>query len=98
MTDLEYRKNIYKQIRYEQNDRVDKLIEEMSELIQALIKYRFQPHSKKRFDNIIEEIADVEILLEENKMKMKIEHLVDEQKAEKIAWLKERVGITYNEK
>ena len=42
------------------------LIEEMAELTQAISKYR-RDNSKKNFDNIIEEIADVEVMLHQIK-------------------------------
>lgn len=42
------------------------LYEEMSELTKAISKYR-RDNSKKNFDNIIEEIADVEIMLQQIK-------------------------------
>lgn len=38
------------------------LNEELSELIQAISKYR-RNNSKKNFDNVVEEIADVEVML-----------------------------------
>ena len=42
-------------------------IEEMGELIQALVKYRRNPCEETR-KNIIEEIADVQIMIEQLKL------------------------------
>lgn len=44
----------------------NQLIEEMAELTQAISKYR-RDNSKANFDNIIEEIADVEVMLHQIK-------------------------------
>ena len=43
-----------------------KLIEEMAELTQAILKLRFSSVDKNRlFDNVYEEIADVQILIDQ---------------------------------
>lgn len=41
----------------------DKAIEEMGELMQAIMKYRHKGHSQERLTSLLEEIADVEIML-----------------------------------
>lgn len=51
-----------------------KLVEEMAELIQAIAKYEFND-SAKNLDNLIEEIADVEIVLEQVKYLSGIDRL-----------------------
>ena len=60
-------------------EQINILIEEMAELTQALCKYkRMQSDNKPRatetdiLENIIEEIADVEIMLEQIKYQLKI--------------------------
>lgn len=59
--------NIYNEalIEFGISAQVDMAIEEMSELIQALSKFK---RDKGHIDNIQEEIADVEIMLEQMKM------------------------------
>lgn len=41
----------------------DKAIEEMGELLQAIMKYRHKGHSPERLASLLEEIADVEIMM-----------------------------------
>lgn len=60
-------------------EQINLMIEEMAELTQALCKYkRMQSDNKPRatetdiLENIIEEIADVEIMLEQIKYQLKI--------------------------
>ena len=43
----------------------DKAIEEIGELLQAIMKHRHKPYSEERHANLLEEIADVEIVLEQ---------------------------------
>lgn len=63
-------------------------IEEMAELIQAINKkHRGKPH------NIPEEIADVEIMLEQLKLINYCRADVERIKAEKILRLEERLGL-----
>lgn len=45
----------------------DMMIEEMSELTKAILKYRRNP-SPETLDNILEEMADVEIMIEQMKI------------------------------
>ena len=67
------------------------LNEELSELIQAISKYR-RNNSKKIFDNIIEEIADVEVMLHQIKYLLGINPKYIEQiKIEKVNRTKERI-------
>lgn len=64
------------------------LIEEMAELTQAISKYR-RDNSKKNFDNIIEEIADVEVMLHQIKhllgINPKYVEIIKEQKVHRTA-------------
>lgn len=63
-------------------------IEEMSELQKTLCKYlRFENFS---FDNIIEEIADVRIMIEQLEMMFDCDLLVLQKKEEKLKRIKER--------
>lgn len=55
---------------YGEQSQVDMAIEEMAELTKALLKYRRNENMavSERLDNIIEEIADVQIMLDQLKM------------------------------
>ena len=68
------------------------LIEEMAELTQAISKYR-RDNSKKNFDNIIEEIADVEVMLHQIKHLLGINpKYVEQIKIEKVNRTKQRIS------
>lgn len=68
------------------------LVEEMAELTQAISKYR-RNNSKKNFDNIIEEIADVEVMLHQIKHLLGINpKYVEKTKIEKVNRTKERIA------
>ena len=60
----------------------DIAIEELSELQKAIIKYRRDPSDKTK-EAVIEEIADVQVMLEQLKMifscKSKIDEIMDEK-------------------
>ena len=60
------KKNIENAEHYGYSEQSLILNEELSELIQAISKYR-RDNSKKNFDNIVEEIADVEVMLHQIK-------------------------------
>lgn len=77
MTDLEI---MVAAIRTYGEDAQEKVaIEEMAELIQAILhKHRGRPH------NIAEEIADVEIMLEQLKIINQCSHKVEEIRKEKL--------------
>ena len=91
--DKRERKEFYQKIKYSDESQADKLVEELAELIQAIIKYRFHPNKRKRRINLIEEFADVEIMLEQMKMRYDIEAEVEHQKDNKISSLKQRLKI-----
>lgn len=90
--------------RFGANNRMLQTIEEMGELIQAICKYQRietgdRTCNKQQFDvsyNIAEEIADVEICLEQLKYLMYNSHLVDIIKAQKIKRTKERLNEAQN--
>lgn len=74
------------------NGQVDVCIEEMSELTKALIKDRRHNGSNvEDWLNIIEEIADVKIMLEQMEMIFNCKDRVSEQIEYKINRLKERL-------
>ena len=52
---------------------INQSMEEMAELIQALNKYRRSNGAKGTLENVIEEIADVEIMLEQLKYLLDID-------------------------
>lgn len=64
-------------------------IEEMSELIKEICKDR---RGENNFINLAEEIADVEIMLEQLKMIYSIDKLVEVQKQKKLNRLQERLN------
>ena len=84
------KKNIYECAlsAYGLNAQVDMLIEEMSELTTALLHDR-----RGRETSIPEEIADVQIMLEQITQFFKLEDAVEIQKDRKLRRLAERLGI-----
>lgn len=83
-------KQIYKEIIKKFGAEMQELvaIEEMSELTKAIIKLRRKVGDDKKFfaerDNLIEEIADVEIMLEQLKLIHHCSQLVEKKKTQKI--------------
>lgn len=67
---------------------VDVAIEEMSELTKELVKHR---RGRKNLLNIAEEIADVEIMLEQLKMIFKCHGLVAEQLDAKVEHIRDEL-------
>lgn len=67
---------------------VDVAIEEMSELTKELVKHR---RGRKNLLNIAEEIADVEIMMEQLKMIFKCHGLVAEQLDAKVEHIREEL-------
>ena len=68
------------------------LVEEMAELTQDLSKYR-RNNSEKNFDNIVEEIADVEVMLHQIKHLLGINpKYVEQIKIGKVNRTKERIA------
>jgi NTP pyrophosphatase (non-canonical NTP hydrolase) len=59
--------NIFKQAvdHFGVENQLLKLVEEMAELTQAIIKHRLYPDEPKHFNNLLEEFADVNIVLEQ---------------------------------
>ena len=70
---------------------VDVAIEEMSELIKALLKYRRGGSDNKLHADIIEEIADVEIMLEQLKIINLCDSEVEKIKEKKLVRLYKRI-------
>lgn len=72
-----------------------KTVEELSELSQALCKFLLKPYTESDrtiLDNIYEEIADVEIMLEQCKMIFyESEDKINDYKKEKIKRLERRL-------
>lgn len=67
-------------------------IEEMAELIQAVNKFRRNP-DVKNLENIAEEIADVEIMLEQYKIIYAADPVVEELKNKKLQRLAIRLNV-----
>lgn len=77
---------------YGEKSQVDMAVEEMSELIKALMKSRRNDVDvQKNSRNIVEEIADVEIMLEQLKLIFNCFGLVEREKEYKINRLAERL-------
>lgn len=72
----------------------DMAIEEMAELTQALIKdtrAKTDDEKEKAYEHIVEEIADVEIMLEQLKWLLSCQFAVEDAKNMKIARQLERI-------
>lgn len=76
--------------RYGVNAQIDMVFEEMSELQKELCKYK---RGKPNTTAIAEEIADVEIMLEQMKQFFNIETEVEDCKAFKLMRLEERLTV-----
>ena len=79
---------------------VDVAIEEMSELIKALLKYRRGGSDNKLYADIIKEIADVEIMLDQLKIlyhEASYMQSVEEVKKYKLLRLAKRLGMNVTE-
>jgi NTP pyrophosphatase (non-canonical NTP hydrolase) len=74
---------------YGESHQLVKLTEECGELVQALCKY-FNKKSVKNKTNVIEEMADVEILIAQIKLLFKDENQFNEVKKSKILRQKQR--------
>ena len=70
----------------------DMMIEEMSELTKALLKHR-RKECKETLDNILEEIADVQIMLDQMKLIHDDGKATDEYRDVKLLRLAARLGI-----
>lgn len=83
---------------YGEDGQIDMVIEEMAELTQALLKIRrYQKAHKGKFttelmDHVSEEMADVEIVLEQAKIIYQNEDLIDWHKGNKLKRLDERLS------
>lgn len=82
---------------YGEDGQIDMVIEEMAELTQALLKirrYRKEHEgdfTTKLLDHVSEEMADVEIVLEQARMILQNEDLIDWYKKNKLKRLEERL-------
>lgn len=79
---------------YGRVNQVIKTVEELSELSQALCKIltsKFTDDNSEIFENIFEEMADVEIMLEQCKMIFQCDKEVNEWKHKKIERLERRL-------
>lgn len=63
-------------------------MEECAELIQAINKWKRNGKMITKMDNLLEEIADVEIMLDQLKLITNQAHLIEEIKQQKILRLK----------
>lgn len=76
---------------YGMNPQMNQATEEMAELIQALNKYRRKPGDETRA-HVIEEVADVEIMLEQMKELFSIDSVdITDVKVQKIRRTRERI-------
>ena len=65
--------------------------EECAELIQAITKVQRYGSRVRRIDNLIEELADVQIMMEQVMQMYNLESLVSEVKREKLQRLRKRL-------
>lgn len=79
-------------IEYGAEAQTDMMIEEMSELTKALLKHR-RKESEETLDNILEEIADVQIMLDQMKLIHDDGKATDEYRDVKLLRLAARLGI-----
>ncbi len=70
---------------------IDMIIEESAELIKALLKYRRDPNIDRKVE-ILEEIADAEIMLEQARTIFDTSNDVERMKADKLKRLHNRLG------
>lgn len=88
------KETMYKAINtYGVENQIIKTVEELSELSQALCKFLSKPYTESDrtiLDNIYEEIADVEIMLEQCKMMFQCDKEVSAWKQDKIKRLERR--------
>lgn len=70
--------NLYQQALtfFGKSSQEEKLVEEMAELTQAIMKYRRKPNEKNR-QNLHEEFADVQVVMEQIKLTLDEETLND---------------------
>ena len=86
------KQNIQNAEHYGYEPQSNMLVEEMAELTQAISKYR-RNNSKNNFDNIIEEIADVEVMLHQIKHLLGINpKYVEQIKIEKVNRTEENIA------
>ena len=75
---------------YGEQFQIDKAIEEMSELTQALIKARQDPDNLTE-ENVLEEVADVWVMIEQLKLIFKGQEVVEEYIDYKISRQMQRI-------
>lgn len=78
--------------RYGDEAQINQGIEEMAELIQAINKFRRNP-CEETLNGIEEEIADVEIMLEQYKIIYAANPIVEKLKNQKLQRLASRLGV-----
>lgn len=76
---------------YGTDHQIDKAIEEMSELTQALIKLKQSKNSHIFMDHVSEEMADVEIMIKQLNMILKNDEQVKRYRIYKLIRLKKRM-------
>jgi hypothetical protein len=96
MTITESDKELYEEAitLWGEDDQLDMAIEEMAELIEAICHYR---RNRKEPEDVANEIADVEIMMEQMRILIDSDALVNEIKQKKLIRLRERVE-NYKEK
>mgnify|MGYP003571472574 CR=1 FL=1 len=75
---------------YGEQYQIDKAIEEMSELTQALIKARQDPDNLTE-ENVLEEVADVWVMIEQLKLIFKGQEVVEEYVDYKVSRQMQRI-------
>lgn len=70
---------------------LSKAVEESAELIQAILKYKEDNENHKLIDHLCEEIADVEVMLEQLKLITGMRSFIAWHKGEKILRLEQTI-------
>lgn len=73
---------------------LDMVVEECAELIQAINK--FKREKKDSRDNLLEEIADVEIMIGQLRFILESDKEIEQIKEVKMLKIRERLGLTGN--
>lgn len=86
----EYREIVYRKAieRFGKMNQIAKAVEEMSELIKELCKVQI---GEMDLDNVIEEIADVEIMIDQMRLIFNSDREIDRVKAQKIERLEKKM-------
>lgn len=84
-------------ITYNEHAQIDMAVEDCSELIKALMKYKRNRNSETHY-NIVDVAADVSIMLDQIKLMLSCDLLFDKIRNEKLMRLEKRLDDRKNQK